>query len=91
VQAIKKLVHSEESKLSKATFTGCCFSLGNSKVATNKVKSQYQKALNSWTVYFEATLYTAWKTFTESHEVIMADLTERINSGNSSNFLSEFR
>ena len=90
-QAIRKLVHSEEAKLEKATFTGCCYSLGNSSAATYKVKTHYQKVLNAWTLYFEATLCAAWDSFVRDYPGVTDTLKNLIDKKNKADFLTELR
>lgn len=84
-------MHSEEAKLEKATFTGCCYSLGNSAAATYKVKTHYQKVLNAWTIYFEATLCASWDSFVSDFPQVTDRLKELIDAKNEIDFLAEMR
>ena len=85
------MVHADEAKLEKSTFTGCCYALGNSTAATNAVKTHYQKTLNAWTVYFEAVLCAAWETFVEDHQGVQDTLNQLLHNQNKVEFLAQMR
>ena len=60
-----KLIHHDDLKLEKSTFTGCCYNLGNPKAATDNVKGNYNKCLNAFTMYWEATLHASYQRFVQ--------------------------
>ncbi|XP_063684324.1 uncharacterized protein LOC134818601 isoform X2 [Bolinopsis microptera] len=88
--SIMKLIHSEESKLEKATFTGTCYSLGNSKAATTNVKASYIKTRNAFMIYFEAVLHSAWLKMLEDYPIIKEELESARKTGRIA-FLERFR
>lgn len=89
-QAIMKLVHSEEAKLDKASFTGCCYALGNPNAATKNVKKQYQKTLNAFNVYWRAMLLTAWDNLKADYPALLPNLQQSGNCGEAQ-FVKELR
>ena len=68
---IMKRLHSEESKLTKGSFTGCCWSTNNKKAASHDVKGHYIKSLNAFRVYWQAVLHNAYNTMTKHHNVTL--------------------
>ena len=84
------MIHSEESKLEKSTFTGTCFSLGNSKAATTKVKENYIKTRNAFMIYFEAVVHSAWLNMLGDHTDIKESLESAKTEGKNG-FLPRFR
>ena len=85
-----KLIHSQESKLEKATFTGTCYSLGNSKAATTNVKANYIKTRNAFIIYFEAVLHSAWLKMLKDYPIMKDELESARKNGKIA-FLERFR
>lgn len=75
------MIHSEESKLDKATFTGACYSLGNSKAATTNVKANYIKTRNAFMVYYEAVLHSSWLTMLKEYPILKQELLSAKEEG----------
>ncbi|KAL5252834.1 hypothetical protein ACHWQZ_G015565 [Mnemiopsis leidyi] len=67
--ATMKLVHSEQSKLEKSSFTGCCHSSDNAKAATFKVKDSFTKTWRAFDIYWQAMLHSAWLEMVNDHGV----------------------
>ncbi|KAL5248214.1 hypothetical protein ACHWQZ_G017407 [Mnemiopsis leidyi] len=67
--ATMKLVHSEQSKLEKSSFTGCCHSSDNAKAATFKVKDSFTKTWRAFDIYWQAMLHSAWLELVNDHGV----------------------
>ena len=84
------MIHSEESKLEKATFTGACFSLGNSTAATTNVKANYTKTRNAFNIYYQAVLHSAWLKMLTDYPVIKDELESAKKLGKEA-FLTKFR
>ena len=84
------MIHSEESKLEKASFTGACFSLGNSAAATTKVKANYSKTRNAFIMYYQAMLHAAWLKMLQDYPAIREDLISAKDLGKVA-FLTKFR
>lgn len=78
-----KLVHTEQSKLEKSSFTGCCHSTGNAKAATNKDKDSYSKTWRAFDLYWQAMLHAAWDEMTRDHGVadIIKETLESAGAG----------
>jgi hypothetical protein len=89
-QCIMKMIHSEDSKLEKETFTGACFYLGNSKAATTNVKANYIKTRNAFIIYYESSLHTAWFTMLKDYPDIKQQLDSAKAEGRDA-FLSKLR
>jgi len=85
-----KMIHSEESKLDKASFTGACYSLGNSKAATTKVKANYSKTRNAFIIYYQAVLHSAWLEMLNDYPVIKEELESAKKEGKEA-FLTKLR
>ena len=85
-----KLVHSPESKLEKASFTGSCNSLGNPKAADYNVKKQYQKSLNAFEIYWKAMLMCAWRNMIKKNKMLGEGLATAKNRGEE-HFIAELR
>ena len=85
-----KMIHSQESKLEKATFTGACFSLGNSKAATTNVKANYTKTRNAFLIYFDAAIHAAWLQLIQNYPLFKEQLETARREGKKS-FLEKFR
>ena len=90
-QAIFKLVHSDESKLEKASFTGSCYALGNPKAAIPNVKKSYQKCLNAWSHYWKAMLISAWENMKEDHPETKDRLAKALEEYGRDAFMTELR
>ena len=83
-------MHSEQSKLDKASFTGSCYALGNPKAATSNVKKTYQKCSNAWNHYWRAMLLCAWENMTENFPMVKEKLLEAREKGKDE-FMIEIR
>ena len=64
-----KLVHSEQSKLEKSSFPGCCHSSDNAKAATFKEKESFTKTWRAFDIYWQAMLHSAWLEMVNDHGV----------------------
>ena len=91
IQAIFKLVHSEESKLEKASFTGSCYALGNPKAAVSNVKASYQKCLNAWNQYYKTMLMCAWDNMNTDHSDTKEKILSTLETQGEESFLKELR
>jgi hypothetical protein len=85
-----RMIHSEESKLEKGSFTGTCFSLGNSKAATTNVKANYIKTRNAFVIYYEAVLHSAWLKMLKDYPIIKQELESAKVEGKEA-FVSKLR